>query len=126
LPLHEAIITNGSPTQGASNAGWEQYFACKIKYKGKGEEALKGLFLQSLTNHPEIPINLYIMVSSLLFHGMVIKNMDSHGILLSFQLPLEKSAICHSIVKTDQHRINLLWMTWFLFNRVYPGDAKVL
>ena len=37
---------------------------------------------------------------------------------------LEKSAICHSIVKTDQHCIYLLKMARFTFNRVYPGGAK--
>ena len=32
----EAIIVNDSPTHGAGDAGWEQYFGRKIKYKGKG------------------------------------------------------------------------------------------
>ena len=39
-------------------------------------------------------------------------------------MALEKSAICHSIVKTDQHCIYLLKMAWFTFDRVYPGGAK--
>ena len=37
---------------------------------------------------------------------------------------LEKSAICHSIVKTDQHCISLLKMAQFTFDRVYPDGVK--
>mgnify|MGYP006184554199 CR=1 FL=1 len=122
--LHKAIITNASPTQGTGNAGWEQYFGCKIKYKGKGVQALKVLFLQSPGNHPEVPNDLYMngIISSVPWHGH-----QEYGITWDTSvLPtaLEKSAICHYIVKTDQHCISLLKMAWFTFDRVYPGGAK--
>ncbi len=39
-------------------------------------------------------------------------------------ITLEKSTICHAIVKTNQHRINLLKMARFTFNRVYPEGTK--
>ena len=122
--LHKAIITNASPSQGTGNAGWEQYFGHKIKYKGKGVQALKVLFLQSPGNHPEVPDDLYMngVVSSVPWRGR-----QEYGITWDTSvLPtaLEKSAICHSIVKTDQHCIYLLKMAWFTFDRVYPGGAK--
>ncbi len=39
-------------------------------------------------------------------------------------ITLEKSAICHAVVKTDQHRINLLKMARFTFDKVYPDGTK--
>jgi hypothetical protein len=35
----EVIIINDSSTRSAGDAGWEQYFGQKIKYKGKGVRA---------------------------------------------------------------------------------------
>ena len=32
---NEAIIANASPTHGAGDVGWEQFFGCKIKFKGE-------------------------------------------------------------------------------------------
>ena len=82
------------------------------------------LFLQSLGNHPEVPNDLYMngIISSVPW-----RSHQEYGITWDTSvLPtvLEKSAICHSIVKTDQHRISLLKMAWFTFNRVYPGGEK--
>ena len=37
---------------------------------------------------------------------------------------LEKSAICHAVVKMDQHHINLLKMARFTFDRVYLEGTK--
>ena len=53
MPSVEAIVGNDSPTRGAGDAGWEQYFRQKIKYKGEGVRALKLLFLQSPGTQPE-------------------------------------------------------------------------
>ena len=39
-------------------------------------------------------------------------------------MPLEKSAICHAIAKTDHQRINLLKMARFMFDRAYPDGVK--
>lgn len=85
---------------------------------------MKGLFLLTLTNHPEIPNDLYMdgIVSSVPCHGHQEYTLTRDSSVLP--TTLEKSAICHSIVKTDQHRINLLKMAWLTFNRVYPGGAK--
>ena len=67
----EVIVVNDSSPHGTGDAGWEQYFRRKIKYKGKGVRALKLLFLQSLGNHPEIPSNLHIngIISSVPWYG---------------------------------------------------------
>ena len=39
-------------------------------------------------------------------------------------MPLEKSAICHTIAKTDHQHINLLKMARFMFDRAYPDGVK--
>mgnify|MGYP006168139203 CR=1 FL=1 len=75
------------------------------------------LFLQSPGNHPEVPNDLYMngVISSVPWHGH-----QEYGITWDTSvLPtaLEKSAICHYIVKTDQHCISMLKMAWFTFNK---------
>jgi len=37
---------------------------------------------------------------------------------------LDKSAICHTISKTDNIRINLLKMARYMFEKVYPNGVK--
>ena len=53
MPTVEAIVINDSPTHGAGDAGWEQYFRWKIKYNGEDVRASKLLFLQYPGKHPE-------------------------------------------------------------------------
>ncbi len=98
---NEAIIANASPTLGAGDVGWEQFFGCKIKYKGEGVQALKLLFLQSPGKHPEIP-------SDLCMNGIILsvpwRDRQEYGIIWDtsvLPMPLEKSTICHAIAKTD-------------------------
>ena len=105
MPTVEAIVVNDSPTRGAGDAGWEQYFRRKIKYKGEGVRALKLLFLQSPGNHQEIPSNLYMngVISSVPWHGH-----HEYGIMWDTSvllIALEKSAICHAISKIDEQCI---------------------
>ena len=81
---------------------------------------LKSLFLISPSSHPEIHKDLYMngVVSSFPWRGR-----QEYGLMWDMSvLPimLEKSAICHA---TDQHRINLLKMARFTFDKVYP-DGK--
>jgi hypothetical protein len=67
----EVIIINDSSTRSAGDAGWEQYFGQKIKYKGKIVRALKDFSLKSLGKHLEIPSNLYMngLISSVPWLG---------------------------------------------------------
>ena len=37
---------------------------------------------------------------------------------------LEKIAICHLIVKSNQHWINMLKLAWFTFDRLYPDGPR--
>jgi hypothetical protein len=37
---------------------------------------------------------------------------------------LEKSMICHLVVKTDQNQINMLKMACFMFDKMYPDGPK--
>ena len=39
-------------------------------------------------------------------------------------MPLEESAICHAIAKTDHQRINLLKMACFMFDKAYRDGVK--
>ena len=85
---------------------------------------MKSLFPSSPSNHPKIPLDLYMnrVVSSIPWRGC-----QEYGLMWDTSvLPttLEKSAICHAVVKMDQHRINLLKMARFTFDRVYPDGAK--
>ena len=91
---------------------------------GEEPQALKSLCLLSPSYHPEIPIDLYMngVVSLVPWRGR------QEYILVWYMsvlpITLEKSAICHAVVKTDQHRINLLKMARFTFDRVYHDGAK--
>ena len=85
--------------------------------------ALKLLFLQSLGKHPEIP-------SDLCMNGIILcipwHDHQEYGIIWDtsvLPMPLEKSAICHAIAKTDHQRINLLKMARFMFDRAYPDGV---
>ncbi len=121
---NEAIIANASPTRDAGDVGWEQFFGRKIKFKGEGVRALKLLFLQSPEKHPEISSDLYM-------NGVILfvpwHDRHEYGIIWDtsvLPMPLEKSAICHAIAKTDHQRINLLKMARFMFDRAYPDGVK--
>ena len=124
--MNQATIVNAYPTQVADDIGWEQYFSHKIKYKGEGIQALKSLFLSSPSNHPEIPLDLYMngVMSPIPWCGH-----QEYGLVWDtsvLPITLEKSTICHAIVKMDQHRINLLKMARLTFDRVYPDGTKSL
>ena len=85
---------------------------------------MKSLFLLPPSNHPEIPIDLYMnaVMSYLPWHGH-----QEYGLMWDTSvLPttLKKSTICHAVVKMDQHHINLLKMARFTFDRVYSDGAK--
>ena len=85
---------------------------------------MKSLFLASPSSHPEIHEDLYMngVVSSVPWRG----HQEYRLVWDTSVLPimLEKSAICHAVVKTDQHRINLLKMARFTFDKVYPDGTK--
>ncbi len=62
------------------------------------------------------------VVSSVPWHGH-----QEYGLVWDtsvLPITLEKSTICHAVVKTDQHRINLLKMARFTFDKVYPDGTK--
>ena len=85
---------------------------------------MKSLFLVSPSSHPEIHEDLYMngVVSSDPWHGR-----QEYGLVWDtsvLPITLEKSAICHAVVKTDQHQINLLKMARFTFDKVYPDGTK--
>lgn len=82
------------------------------------------LFLQSPANHFEILDDLYMneAILSVPWHsGREYRLTWDTSVLPN---ALEKSAICHSIVKTDQRHINLFKMAWIKLDGVYPGSAK--
>ncbi|KAL3800369.1 hypothetical protein HJC23_003665 [Cyclotella cryptica] len=119
-----ALVANDSSNRGPNDAGWEQYFGRKIKYKGEGVRALKSLFLQSPGQHPDIPSDLYM-------NGVVMsvpwRSQQEYGIMWDYSalsVALDKSAICHAIAKTDYQCINLLKMAHFIFDRVHPNGVK--
>ena len=115
-PTVEAIVVNESSEQlyrDSSNhvphdPGWVQFFGRKIKFKGEGVRALKSLFLQTPGQHPDIPEGLYMngVINAVPWRGQ-----QEYAILWDYTaLPvsLDKSAICHTISKTDNIHINLL------------------
>ena len=131
-PTVEAIVVNKSTEQLANDSsnrvsrdpGWEQFFGRKIKFKGEGVRAPKSLFLQSPGEHPEIPDNLYMngIITAVPWRGQ-----QEYALLWDYTVlpvPLDKSAIVHTISKTDNTRINDLKMARFIFDRVYPNGVK--
>ena len=85
---------------------------------------MKSLFLLSPSSHPEIHKDLYIngVILSIPWRG----HQEYELVWDTSVLPimLEKSAICHAIVKMDQLLVNLLKMARFLFDKVYPDGTK--
>jgi len=96
----------------------------ELEIKGKGVHSSKDLFLVSPSAQSDIPTGLLIT-----------------GIILSVQWPsrqeyeivwdttglsfaLEKSSICHSIVKSNENRIAMLKLARFLFDKMYPSGPK--
>jgi hypothetical protein len=95
-----------------------------MKFKGEGVCANKDLFLMHFSSHEGIS-------PSLLLNGVVVsvpwRLCHEYEVLWdtsSLPLALEKSAIHHSIIKSDKIRLAQLKMTRYTFDELYPDGPE--
>ena len=115
---------DASPNQFDEDVAKAKYLLGKMKFKGEGIRASKDLSLISPSSNRDIP-------PSLLLNGIIVfvpwRSHQEYELMCDTSgLPfaLEKSAIQHSMVKSDDTRIALLKMACYSFDALYPDGPK--